>query len=310
MSTRFSSVGRVAATLFLAGTLSVASAGTIYISDGTGIYTYTAQGTNKTYFSSGGTLNALAFNSSGTLYSSDRDNNKISAYTPAGVQSTFATVNGPYGMAIDGAGNVYTGANYGGTIMKYTPGGVGSIFASGQNVGPGDLAFDASGNLFAAENQTIYEFAPDGTRTTFATAPGFITGIAFDAAGDLFAADWNTCCTPGGATVDKYTPGGTRSVFATMGANQLPSSIAVDLGTGTVYVGEVQNGISNFGEQTVYAITAGGSMSTFASGEYLPWGIAVSSPSGATPEPGTILLSCAGLLALGSRRYSRRNRVK
>lgn len=310
MSTRFSSAGHIAAAFFLAGALSVASAGTIYISDGTGIYTYTPQGTNKTYFSSGGTLNALAFNSSGTLYASDRDNNKISAYTPAGVQSTFATVSSPYGIAVDSSGNVYTGAGSGQTIMKYTPGGAGSVFATGQNIGPGDLAFDANGNLFAAENQTIYEFAPNGTRTTFATAPGFLTGIAFDAAGDLFAADWNTCCTPGGATIDKFTPGGVRSVFATMGANQLPSAIAVDLGTGTVYAGEVQNGVSSFGQQTVYAITAGGSMSTFASGEYLPWGIAVSSPSGAAPEPGTILLSCAGLLALGFRRRSQRNRVR
>jgi len=55
------------------------------------------------------------------------------------------------------------------------------------------LAFDSAGNLYAADSgaQTIYKFAPNGTRTVFvgpsAFAPGaYPVGLAFDNSGNLF----------------------------------------------------------------------------------------------------------------------------
>jgi DNA-binding beta-propeller fold protein YncE len=54
-----------------------------------------------------------------------------------------------------------------GNIYKFAPNGTRSIFASGLD--PMGLAFDAAGNLFATDygSDTIYKFTPDGTRSTF-----------------------------------------------------------------------------------------------------------------------------------------------
>lgn len=49
------------------------------------------------------------------------------------------------------------------SIMKITPGGTVSTFASGLNVLIEGLAIDGSGNLYLATPNTILEFAPDGT---------------------------------------------------------------------------------------------------------------------------------------------------
>ena len=55
------------------------------------------------------------------------------------------------------------------------------------------LAFDSAGNLYAADGgaQTIYKFAPDGTRTVFVGPSAFAhgeypVGLAFDSSGNLF----------------------------------------------------------------------------------------------------------------------------
>ena len=63
------------------------------------------------------------------------------------------------------------------TILKFTPSAVKSTFATGLT-GPRGLAFDASGNLFVAENINfpdgdILEFAPGGgASTVFASGLG------------------------------------------------------------------------------------------------------------------------------------------
>jgi hypothetical protein len=55
----------------------------------------------------------------------------------------------------------------GGNIYEFTPNGVRSTFASGLT---GALAFDKAGNLFVADrgNGAIYKITPAGLRTTFA----------------------------------------------------------------------------------------------------------------------------------------------
>ena len=57
------------------------------------------------------------------------------------------------------------------TIEKFTPSGVGTVFASvGLNI-PGELAFDAAGNLYVANlgNNTIEKFTPGGVGSVFAS---------------------------------------------------------------------------------------------------------------------------------------------
>src|SRR5260370_32157440 len=81
----------------------------------------------------------LAFDSSGNLFVStegNSPNDSILEFTPAGVETTFATglTNNPRGLAFDSAGNLFVAEIPGGgpgDILKFTPGGVRTVFASG-----------------------------------------------------------------------------------------------------------------------------------------------------------------------------------
>src|SRR5262245_31810915 len=67
-----------------------------------------------------------------------------------------------------------------------------------------ELAIDGAGNLFEKERESIFKFAPDGTRITVATE-GRFSGIAIDGGGNIFTAD--------GETIVKFSPNGKRSEF-------------------------------------------------------------------------------------------------
>src|SRR5207248_493226 len=87
--------------------------------------------------------------------------------------------------ALAASGNLFE-ADFGtGTIFKFAPDGTKTTFASGLS-SPTGLAFDSSGNLFEADfgTGTIFKFAPDGAKTTFATGVGEPGALAFDASGN------------------------------------------------------------------------------------------------------------------------------
>src|SRR5438067_584038 len=77
-----------------------------------------------------------------------------------------------------------------GNIYEFTPNGVRSTFASGL-IDPEGLAFDSMGNLFVADPfaGAIYKFTPAGVRSTFASGLDFPGDLAFDTANNLFVAD-------------------------------------------------------------------------------------------------------------------------
>src|SRR6202012_2113413 len=68
-----------------------------------------------------------------------------------------------------------------GNIYEYAPDGARSTFAAGLG-DPAGLAFDNTGDLFVADDDTgrIYEYAPGGTRNGFASGLSFPNGLAFD----------------------------------------------------------------------------------------------------------------------------------
>ena len=182
--------------------------------DGNGIYKFTPGGVRTTFASGLSQPWGLAFDRAGNLLEADYASGTIFEFTPSGMRSIFVSgLRNPYGLAFDGTGNLFATADHGSTLYKFTAGGAGSSFGSGL-VNPIGIACNAAGHVFVADlgggstqDGSIYEFAPDGVRTTFASGLDCI-GLAFDGAGNLFAADY------GSDKIYRFTPDGTRSTFA------------------------------------------------------------------------------------------------
>ena len=175
-------------------------------------------------------LEDIEFDSMGNLFvmaNNESDPNVASTIfkvSPGGGVSIFGTLPGQgFGLAFDSIGNLFAADASDETIFKFTPAGMRSVFAAPSaflpNQGPIGLAFNSAGNLFVSTsdntNGQIFEFAPNGAKTIFAT--GLINnprGLAFDSAGNLFVAEVSP---PSGGSGDilKFTPGGVETVFAT-----------------------------------------------------------------------------------------------
>ena len=84
------------------------------------------------------------------------------------------------------AQNLFVSDFASGNIYEFTPNGVRSTFASG--LSSGAVAFDEAGNLFVADrgHGAVYKITPAGLRTTFASGLEWPWSLAFDSAGDLF----------------------------------------------------------------------------------------------------------------------------
>jgi sugar lactone lactonase YvrE len=141
----------------------------------------------------------------------DSEGSTIEKFTPAGVESTFASGlnDDPEGLAFDSKGNLYVVEFFGNYIDKFTPAGVKSTFATGVGQ-PTGLAFDSKGNLYVAESATgvISKFTPAGVKSTFAsTSDSSLYGLAFDSSGNLYDANSSS-------EIHKFTPAGVESVFA------------------------------------------------------------------------------------------------
>jgi glucose/arabinose dehydrogenase len=205
----------------------------------------------------------------------------ISEYTPDGMQSTFASdLARPRGLAFDSSGNLFAAVNrHGpptpqsqGRILKFPPLGHQSVLGNVALSFLEGVVTDSGGNTFAiaqsassTTTNTIYKFAPDGTRTVFGTTPGAGSGLAFDSAGNLYAAADDQ-------TIYKFAPDGTRSVFAGPSAfddDTVPFGLAFD-SNGNLFVSTQ----GDEGNDTILQFTPDGMESTFATGLTTPRGLA------------------------------------
>jgi DNA-binding beta-propeller fold protein YncE len=250
------------------------------------IYEYTPSGVQRTYFSGLRGPRGLGFDSLGNFFAAqtvyphdDLAIGRVLKFNLRNKVSTFGTVriSGEdiflEGLATDIAGNAYVAAtdlntSIGPGIFKFTPSGDRILFGSVPAQGWG-LAFDSAGNLYVAaddylgdsNDQTIYKFAPNGTRTVFAGpsafAPGaYPLGLAFDSSGNLFVST-DCFCDPGSDTILKFTPGGVESTFAAGLTN--PRGLAFD-SSGNLFVAES----NDFPDGDILKIAPDGGTTVFA----------------------------------------------
>ena len=129
-----------------------------------------------------------------------------------------------------------------------------SLLASGR--------FATAQNLFVAEDGAsvgaayIYEFKPNGTRSTFASGLYAPAALAFNSSGDLFVAGDSAVNggPPDQGYIYEFTPNGTQSTFAS-GLVDGPVALAFS-SSGDLFVGAGNN---------IYEYTPNGTQSTFAS---------------------------------------------
>jgi sugar lactone lactonase YvrE len=202
------------------------------------------------------------------------------------------------------------------------------------------MAFDASGNLYAASISTgqVWKYAPDGSHTVAVAGIANPFDVAFDKTGNLYISGSNglykqtptgTFSTiasvpslPGGnfvsvvvdqagncylgdyntGAIEKVTSGGAISTFAT-----LPYSVE---GMAIDNAGDIFAIAYNGGNSSIYKVTPDGTRTLFASGLDHPEGLAFySPPSAETPEPGTVA-SLASLICAGGTLIVKRRRRK
>jgi trimeric autotransporter adhesin len=214
-----------------------------------------------------------------------------------GGRATNASLNSPNSVAQDSSGNLYVSEFDGQRIRKITPGGVISTYAgtgiagyNGDNIAantaqlyfPAGLAFDSVGNLVVADgvNNRVRKISPSGIITTFAGTGaagysgdgGLATvatfnqpfGLTYDAAGNLYITDIGNCVVRVVNTsniINTYAGNGTCGFGgdkgqATSATLDFPRGIVTD-GHGNLYIADTNN-------FRVRVVNAAGLINTFA----------------------------------------------
>jgi hypothetical protein len=139
------------------------------------IYEFTPGGA-QSFFAGGlgmGGADALDFDSSSNLFVANSPAfppGNIYEITPGGAVSNFVSgLNRPAGLAFDSTGDLFESDYGSGNIYEFTNGVATEMGTFASGLSPRALAFNSAGNLFVTSGGNIYEFTPDGTRSTFAS---------------------------------------------------------------------------------------------------------------------------------------------
>lgn len=145
----------------------------------------------------------------------------------------------PVGMAYDAAGHLYVANWSAGTVLRFAPDGTRSVFASGLS-GPSGLAIGASGDIFVASysEDLVWRFTPGGKQSVFVRGLATPAGLSFDRKGRLLIANRRT------HEILAVHPDG-RIEVAAQGL-QTPVG-AVELPGGELMVSNIAGGISRVG---------------------------------------------------------------
>lgn len=153
--------------------------------------------------------------------------------------------------------------------MKIAPDGQAALFAAiSTTTSPGKLqalAFDKTGNLLVLSSQNrIVKIAPDETQTVINTGLNAQYGIDVDDAGNIYVTGDNA----DGRALLRIDSFGNPSVLVANGL-KTPNGAVFDK-TGTLYV-------TNYGDNSIVKIAAGGKISPFVTGLNRPQGITMHS---------------------------------
>jgi hypothetical protein len=171
---------------------------------------------------------AVAVDSTGTLYVADTLNHTVRKVTTAGLVTTLAGFNSPSGLAVDPSGNLYVADSGDYTIRKVTPAGLVTTLAgvpgssgnadgagnAARFAGPCGIASDSAGNLFVTDgaNHSVRGVTPDGVVTTLGPWFDSPSGVAVDSAGNVFVAD--------DCTIQMVTPAGAVTTIGGLAGTQ------------------------------------------------------------------------------------------
>jgi len=266
--------------------VTVTQADNLIVSDyvGNSVSTLGTDGSAHLFASGTQTPEGIVMDASGNIYVALQQSQTIEKFTPTHVASTFATLDGwIQGLAIDSQGNIYACNATQRTVDKITPGGTVSVFASGFGAFslPEAVAFDNSGNLYCTDYNagTVDRISSTGIVTSYISSLSNPAGLVFDPSGNLYVAEHSQ------NAVLKIVPGGAESLFG--GTIQSPFGVAF---------GSDSNLYVNSDVGWVYQITPDGTTTKFATGFQQLSFIAT------IPEPGAMLIACAGLSILARRR--------
>ena len=199
------------------GGMTCDSAGDLYVNGLKGIFKVGPTGIpNHLAVSMTSAGGDLAIDSTGVIFAGINESQIISI-APTGLVSPFVSST-EHGLAFDQSNSLYVSiydpTNHSpiGEIAKVDRSGNTTIFASSLP-SPNGLAFDAHGNLFAAEMTTgvIDEISPTGVVTRFAAGLQSPLSLAFSSSGDLYVSNFNPS---GFSSIDRITPDGTVTAFA------------------------------------------------------------------------------------------------
>ncbi|WP_447776954.1 Vgb family protein [Variovorax boronicumulans] len=145
----------------------------------------------------------------------------------------------PVGMAYDAAGHLYVANWSAGTVLRFAPDGSRSVFASGLS-GPSGLAIGASGDIFVVSysEDLVWRFTPGGKQSVFVRGLATPAGLSFDRKGRLLIANRRT------NEILAAHPDGRIEVAAR--GLQTPVG-AVELPGGELMVSNIAGGISRVG---------------------------------------------------------------
>lgn len=218
----------------------------------------------------GGVLSGLAFDN-GSLYAADSQQGQIVVFNGQTGAQTAAFGSGmltsPIGLAFQNS-SLYVSDSAANDVAQFSASGAsqGTFVAAGAGglQSPGDLAFDASGNLLIASGQgsnnggSLDRFNASGnpdpsagnSGAVFASDPGLFNpyGVAISPSGSLFAGDRNSNNTNGsggGGHFDEFNSDGTfAESFAFDGGNGNPYGLAFGPASGPAAVPEASTKIT------------------------------------------------------------------